>query len=125
MKLRTKKQVFQIPENPIDDSPVFFVSPMTPKEVKIILDECSGHEWDQGQRFDTFDYYAFRIKKIDKIIGDWKNVEDENGNPLPCTLTNKEIVALYNTELIDKVLAQVDALTKKMEVDLQGTEKNS
>jgi len=126
MKLKTKatEQWIVIDgENP-GEKAEFLIRPTTPKQVNTLIKQSTDHEWDKNQRFDDINFYKFKIKKIEQVIVDWKGIEDEEGNPLPCTNANKEIVYLYNTELIDKVLAEADKRAEAEIKELEDIEKN-
>ncbi|MDD2680471.1 MAG: hypothetical protein PHO03_06725 [Candidatus Omnitrophica bacterium] len=126
MKLQTKAKdewIIIEGENPGEQAE-FLVRPPTPKQINALIRQSTNHEWDKNQRFDDIDLYKFKIKKIEQVIIDWKRIEDEDGNPLPCTNANKEIVYLYNTELIDKVLLAADKLTEKNMKETEENEKN-
>jgi len=104
MKLRTKKADVWITEREGGGEAQFLIRPMTPKEDLDLLQACTRKAWDRGQRFDEPDYYLFKIEKIDRIIIDWKGIEDENGKSIPCTRENKEVVYLNNALFIDRVI---------------------
>ncbi len=125
MKLRTKKYEEWITESVGDVEAKFLVAPMTPKEDFELIEKCRRKEWDRNQRFESTDFYQFKITKINQIIRDWEGVEDENGAPLECTRYNKEVVYLYNADLIDRVIEKADKLGQQRAELEEEMEKNS
>jgi hypothetical protein len=125
MRLKTKKnEVWITEEDDLGGKARFLVSPMTPKEELELLDKCKEREWDRNQRFESPNLYQFRISKIRKVILDWEGVEDEDGKPIEYNKFNVELVYLHNSDLIDKVLAQTDALGKEKELEQEEQAKN-
>lgn len=123
MKLKTKKDEIWVTE--ADESggeAKFLISPMTPKEEHQLLEKCRTKEWDRNQRFETPNFYQFKITKIKAVILDWEGVEDEKGKPLECSQYNKEIIYLHNAALVDRVLIQADKIAGEIlqEVEEQG-----
>jgi len=109
MKLRTQKQEKTITVTHNGETATFTISYLTPKNRQDLVKQATVPSWDRNQRFEEVDFYLFKILKIDKAIIGWGDeICDEEGNKLPCTKENKEIVYAYNTELIDKVLEEVD-----------------
>ena len=62
---------------------------------------------------------------MQRVIEDWKNVEDIDGVPMKCTKANVEVVYLFNAELMDEVLEKFDEIGSKVEQNLEHLEKNS
>ena len=126
MKLRTEaieRWITIEGDNPGEQAE-FLVRPMNPKQLSSAVKQCEEVDWDKNQRFVEPNFYKFKIKKIDQTILDWKGVEDKDGVALPCTTVNKEIVYIYNVDLIDKVLAQADKMAEMQLKDEQDKEKN-
>lgn len=127
MKLKTKaiEQWVTVEGNEPGEKVEFLVCPLTPKQISSIIRQSTEREWDKNQRFEDVNPYKFKIKKIDAVIRDWKNVEDEDGNPLECDLKNKEIVYIYNVEIIDKALSMAEKLAEIYIMESESIEKNS
>lgn len=98
------------------------VCPLNPEESNRLLRECNIKEWDRGQRFESPDFYKYKIKKIDKVIRAWRNMEDINGDPLACTKVNKALVYKFDPEFIDNILEKTahksSILSAEKEYDL-------
>ena len=124
MKLKTKKVEEWVTESEGEEEASFLVSPMTPKEDFELLEKCKTKEWDRNQRFESTDFYKFKITRIIQIIKEWSGIEDENGNPLECNRYNKELIYLYNSELIDRVLAKADKIAEQRKVEEEELGKN-
>ena len=126
MRLRTERIETWIDVD--GDSPEemasFLVRPLTPKEITQLLDKATETEWDKGQRFKEANFYKYKVAKINKTILNWKGVEDENGNPIECNATNRELVYLNNPEFIDKILELADALYKGVKESQEKEAKN-
>jgi len=124
MKLKTKKTEIWITETIGELEAQFLVAPMTPKEDFELIEKCKQKEWDRNQRFENPDFYKFKISKVVEVIKDWTGIEDENGKPLECNRFNKEIAYLYNSDLIDRVLAQADKIGAQRVEEQEELEKN-
>lgn len=124
MKLKTQKFEEWITETVGEDEAKFLVSPMTPKEDFELIEKCRRKEWDRNQRFETTDFYQFKISKVNRVIRDWSGIENENGEPLECSRFNKEIIYLHNSDLIDRVLDRADKIAVRMEEEKEELEKN-
>ena len=125
MKLRTKKFEVWITETVNEETASFLVSPSTPKDDFELIEQSKTKEWDRNQRFENTDFYKFKITKIINTIKDWKDIEDEAGNPLECNRYNKELVYLHNPDLIDRVLGKADKIGQEKEEEEKEKEKNS
>ena len=124
MKLRTSKTEIWINISYNGAEAKFLVSPATPKEDADILNHCYVTKWERNQRFTEPDIYLFKISKIDKVIIDWQGVEDDDGQPIDCTRKNKELVYLFNSELIDMVLDEATKISEDMAKQQELERKN-
>ena len=124
MRLRTKKYEEWVTESFEGSEARFLVSPMTPKEDFELIEKCRRKEWDRNQRFETTDFYQFKISKITQVIKDWDGIEDENGNPIECSRYNKELVYLHNPDLIDRVVEKADKIARLRAQEEEEREKN-
>lgn len=124
MKLRMKPAEKWI-EKMVDGEIVkFLIRALTPKEQTQLVDDFTVYEWDRTQRFSRLDIYPFRVTKLDKIVKDW-NVTGEDGNPLPCTKENKELVYAFNVALIEWVFAEASKFDDQTSTMEQDKSKNS
>jgi hypothetical protein len=126
MRLRTsyKEQWIEIEGEVPGEKAEFLVRPMTPRQINALIKQSTESEWEKNQRFTDINFYKFKIKKINLIIQDWKGIEDENGTPMECDLKNKEIIYIYNVDLIDKVLDMADKLAEIHLKEQEDIEKN-
>lgn len=126
MRLRTRRieqWIVVEGENP-GESAEFLVHPLSPKETAALLEKVKRADWEKGQRFTDYDFYKFKITKIFDTIKDWKGIENEDGIPINCINSNKEIVYLGNPDFIDRVLEKADALYKDLQDNLEKEAKN-
>jgi len=125
MKLRTKKLEKWISvKDQNDNEAEFLISPMTPKETTSLLKKFTKKEVKQGQVMDDIDFYGFKIARLDAVLKDWKNIENEDGSPMVCSRITKETVYNYNPEIIDEVLKQADEIGESLELVRTDEEKN-
>jgi hypothetical protein len=125
MKLRTAIEEKWVQVKRGADEAEFLVVAMTPKTVDELMERATETTWERNQRFRTVDWYAFKILKIDAQIKDWRGIEDEAGEPIPCDRKNKELAYLHNTDLIDEVLDKADRFAMMISEEKAGLEKNS
>jgi hypothetical protein len=102
----------------------FLLICLSPRDNFDLVQENTKKEWENGQRFETADLYAFKIGKICKTIKDWKGIEAPDGSPLPCTDEWKKIVYLYNPEFINKVLDEAEKLSQDVAGKTEAEIKN-
>jgi len=124
MKLRTERKREKVVIERNDETAVFYGSPLTPKEIANLLQSCIKITWERNQRFEQPDIYKFKVKKMQKVIDGWEDVEDMDGVALKCTPENIELVYLFNSELIDEALDKFDQLGLEYEKNQEYLEKN-
>jgi len=124
MKLRTERKREEVIIERNGESATFYGSPLTPKEIANYLQSSIKVTWERNQRFEQPDIYKFKIKKMQRVIDDWKGVEDMDGVAMKCTPTNIELLYLFNSELVDEVLDKFDQLGIDYERDQEYLEKN-
>lgn len=124
MKLRTQKIEEWITITMGADTARVLIQPLTPKDTARLLEESTESEWERGQRFEKVNFYIFRVLKTDFVIRDW-DVQDENGNPIPCTRPWKETVYQNNPTFIEKVLDKAEKLAEKVVAQEAELSKNS
>jgi len=120
MKLRLEKKTEVVTIKVGDDEAKFTVLPLTPREGFKLLEAAT----DSRGRNPQPDFYKLKLARIDKIIIDWEGIEDEAGNPIPCTTKNKELVYNFNQALIDEVLDEADRLADIREKQKEDDLKN-
>lgn len=125
MKLRTKKTEFWITKKGKDGEAKFLCYPPDSKESFNLVQDATETSFYRNQRFTDLQFYNLKIAKIKKAIIDWEGIEDEDGNPLPCTDTNKELLYKYNKDLIDEVLDEIDMKADVRYKEIKDQEKNS
>jgi len=124
MKLRMKPAEKWIEKTVDGEVAKFLIRALTPKEQTQLVDDFTVYEWDRTQRFSRLDIYPFRIAKLDKIIQEW-NLTGEDGNPLPCTRENKELIYACNVALIEWVFAEAVKFDDQMSLVDKDRSKNS
>jgi hypothetical protein len=124
MKLKTKKQTAWIEITKDGLTARFLVSPLTFKENMDILNASKIKEWENNQRFESTDLFKFRVETVVKTIMDWEYIEDEEGNPIPCTKENKEMFYTYNATLAEEVLVKTQELAEDMFKQKEEERKN-
>jgi len=124
MKLRTERKREKVVIERNGETAVFYGSPLTPKEIANLLQSCIKITWERNQRFEQPDIYKFKVKKMQKVIDGWEDVEDMDGVALKCTPENIELVYLFNSELIDEALDKFDQLGLEYEKNQEYLEKN-
>jgi len=124
MKLRTERKREEVIIERNGESATFYGSPLTPKEITKFLQSSIKITWERNQRFESPDIYKFKVKKMQRIIDDWKGVEDLDGLEMKCTPENIELLYLFNSELIDEVLDEFDKLGTDYERNEEHLEKN-
>lgn len=124
MKLRTQKIEEWITITMGTDTARVLIQPLTPKDTARLLEEATESEWERGQRFEKVNFYIFRVLKTDFVIRDW-DVQDENGNAIPCTRPWKETVYQNNPTFIEKVLDKAEKLAEKVVAQEAELSKNS
>jgi hypothetical protein len=79
---------------PEDKWPVFVLRKLSAAAVNRIDDQTMRLRQETGKRGENPDMHVLagtaRKLKIDEAVRDWRNVVDENENPVPCTSVNKE-----------------------------------
>jgi len=124
MKLRTERKREKVVIERNGETAVFYGSPLTPKEIANLLQSCIKITWERNQRFEQPDIYKFKVKKMQKVIDGWEDVEDMDGVALKFTPENIELVYLFNSELIDEALDKFDQLGLEYEKNQEYLEKN-
>ena len=124
MKLRTERKREEVVIERNGETVTFYGSPLTPKEISNLLQSCIKITWERNQRFENPDIYKFKVKKMQRVIDDWKDVEDMDGVAMKCTPENIELLYLFNSELIDEALDKFDQLGLDYERDQEYLEKN-
>ena len=104
MKLKTERKREEVVIERNGETVTFYGSPLTPKEISNLLQSCIKITWERNQRFENPDIYKFKVKKMQRVIDDWKDVEDMDGVAMKCTPENIELLYLFNSELIDEAL---------------------
>ncbi|MBF0103567.1 MAG: hypothetical protein HQK77_21930 [Desulfobacterales bacterium] len=113
MKIKTRKTTEWITVKDADGNEAqFLVEPITPKENSELLRKYSKKYTEGNRVHDDSNFFGFKMEKINRVIKDWKMIEDANGTPMECNKENKEIAYLYNAELIDAALDKADELAK-------------
>jgi hypothetical protein len=125
MKINTGKKEFWIKIKVGENECEFLVSPLAAKESFALVDKASPAQWEKGQRFKDPNFYQMKINRIDKVIRDWRGIEDEDGNPIACTKESKILVYEYNSPLIDEALDQADKMSNIFEKEKEEELKNS
>jgi hypothetical protein len=125
MKLRTKIIEAWVTKWIDGEKAEFLLRPLTPKESTATLKQAEKVDWDKGQRFTDTDFYKFKMARVNKVIKDWKGVEDEEGNPLECNDKNREIVYAFNRDLIDALLDDSEKIMEQHIADEEALTKNS
>jgi len=125
MKLRTKSQVVRIPITRGGETCYFFGEPINPKQMSKLLEKATDVIWEKGQRFSDLNLYRYKISKISIGIKGWEDVLDDDGNPIPFTPENLEIVYLNNPDIIDEVLEKLDNISKMKQIEEENELKNS
>lgn len=123
MKLRTEKKTHTVEICKKEETGIFEVSPMTPRETDKLLKKFTTHEKHKGQVMPVTDFVGFMVAKTKKVISGW-NIEDENGNPLDCTDENKELIYMLNPSVISKVIEEADKIASGDDEIRAETEKN-
>lgn len=124
MKLRTAKKQAWIKKTNGDEEAEFLVDLLTPRETLQILDEVKAMPKRMNEGDGELVYRA-KIKRIDKVIIDWRGLEDEAGNSIECTPKNKEIIYNFNKALIDEILDEAEELADIRNQEEEATAKNS
>ena len=124
MKLKTKRTKQCVEVRRGDEVAKFWGHPLTPKETTYFLNHCIDKEWEKNQRFESVNLYKYKMDKIDRVIDEWEGIGDENGTPLECTRENKEIIYLFNPDVIDEALEKFDKLSKTENTEQEYLEKN-
>jgi hypothetical protein len=99
-----------------DGECMFKLGLLNAKETYKLVDGCYEYVWDKpatggaAQRFDKPNWYKMKAGKIKKLILDWKGVLDEDGNSVPFTQENVEILFLENQLFIDALVDYTDKM---------------
>jgi hypothetical protein len=125
MKLKTAKKEIWITKKNGDDEADFLVSPLSAKESFELLQKATESTFFKNQAQEKVDFYKLKIMKINKVIRDWRKIEDENGEPLPCDAKMREVVYNFNRGLIDSVLDEADELGEAEAKVEEEEQKNS
>lgn len=125
MKLRTAKKTLWITKTNGNETAEFHCEILTPRENLQIIDEVRKATRNRTGDLDGDALYRAKILRIDRTIIDWNGIEDENGNPLPCTSKNKELVYNFNRDLIDEILDEVDTQADIRNAEREDELKNS
>lgn len=124
MKLKTIRKEETITIRRGLDIANFIVLPLDPKDSQALLTASTDVSWERGQRFESVDWYRYKILKINKVIKGWSGIEDEAGNPLPCDDHHRELLYLNNTSIIDEVIDKADALAGRVSASNEALAKN-
>lgn len=83
-------------------------------------------EYKRGQRFEVedFDDDAFTKMLWDYCIVDWKDLEDDDGNPIECTVDNKLKLIREHVGFQLFVSNCIEKVTEEIEDHLRLVEKN-
>lgn len=125
LKVRTSKRQTWLTYERDGESARFLVSPLTPDEFMKLMEKRRGYEWERNQRFEKMDLFGAKLDKIVAVILDWEGVTDESGKALPCDREQKLALYQHESEMIDWVLAQVDALGGQRIEERETERKNS
>jgi len=113
MRLRTEKSTYEVKVEKNGEVANFTVNIIDPEEnARLIKKHTPKKRWigNTMEEKDP-DYVALQIDRVDKTIVDW-DIQDENGDPIPCTKENKRKVYLLNPDIILEVLDKVSELSK-------------
>lgn len=124
MKLRTVRKQIWIKKVNGEETAEFLCDLLTPKESLQIIDEVRTRTRNKDNPLDGDSLYKAKIIRIDKTIIDWKGLEDEEGNPIPCNSKNKELVYNFNRDLIDEVLDDAEKAADVRNEEKGEAEKN-
>lgn len=125
MKLRTEKTEYWIKKTDGEGNVAeFLVEPLSAKESFDLAQDSVAPSVGRNQTNQGPDLYLFKIKKINRVIKGWKSIEDENGKPLECTNTMKEIIYNFNRDMIDEVLDEADRLADIRQKQIEADQKN-
>ena len=84
-------------------------------------------EWKKGfgrTEWEESDNDKYRELLWDYCIVDWEGIEDENGNPIPCTTEHKLLLLTHSVTLLNIVRKCLDVLNEQEEQRLESLEKN-
>ena len=125
MKLRMERNTFTVEIEHNSEMGIFEVDPMTPEESSAALKKYTPPKRWVGTKMvePETDWLAIRIHKVIKTIKTW-NVTDEKDKAVECNDANKKTAYLLNPELINKVLAEADALGMGIEQQEMDELKN-
>ncbi len=101
MRLRTKADVAGF-EVVVGDA-VIIARPMTASE----LSRLRARHTTYKRGVETLDSTAMTREMFDRVVTDWRGVDDEAGEPLPCTAENKRAIAEFEPAFVGEVLAAV------------------
>jgi len=136
LRLRTEKETIQVDYRADNNNPdsevlaVFFVSPMTPQELDVVLKKHEKKDWVSPNRKTKKElvkepnYMEVQKERIVETIVGWEGVNNSQGEILECTKENKLSVWAYNPEVIGWVLDQVDEIQENREVKKEEEVKN-
>ena len=125
MKLNTKKIEEWITIKSGNEECQFLVSPMTAKESFALINKSVDTKWQKGQQIKDPDFYKMKIHRVNQVIRDWKGIEDEDGNPIPCNKESRELIYSLNSALIDLVLEEAERIGDVLQQQGEEELKNS
>lgn len=133
LKLNTVKKKYCIPykdEETEETLAKFYVTPLTPPELKRVMEKHRVIEWDspdkktKKERFETYDYLGITYDRMDKSIVAWEGVENQDGEPLECTRQNKLDIFNSDPKVFNYIMGQVDELEENEEEEREEERKN-
>jgi len=114
----TYEKVWEVPGEPKEKYPIFVLRKLTAGEVNDMDDQLTilKHEGGKKTRMSVLIGTARRLK-IRSAVVNWRNIEDDNGAPAPCSDINKEKLPAEIQSWLEDIIDEDNKLKGVSEVE--------
>lgn len=118
MKLRTVKSEIKVPYG----GGLFYGVPLDPGETEELRQKHTTYTRAAGQVFPETDFTDLKIETIQRTISRWEELEDEDGNKIPCNDDTKRAFFLLNPTVANAVMDKFTKAGRGPDITIKPTE---